>query len=411
MPKARFAPRSVLAFLFWSLVASLVPLSLAAQPRVPSTVSPGAHDRFDAVGDRCPTFSWSVVPGAVGYELALYALSDAVSEPSNGSPIEAPLARSLPILEHSIDAPATSWTPSLERCLHAVGSFGWAVRGRLASGAATDWSEPRLFELSDSARETDLEETLDLLERRLAADPSLADGLIDRLADRLADRLTDRVLDNVGWPVRQERSPAPRQVLTGTSEARPRPDQASADAIAGVPSSALAAGSIRIAGDFGFSTPRSGEVFVGAADFIPQSNVSGDTFSIDDGSLRFTAGSNPFTGDFVAPVRVPENASITSFQCKHKDTDVAFNQTFTAILKIRDIFGPALVSTGSTVSTSTTSTQNLVRTASGDNAGLPMSVDSLKAPFITLSLSQTGISPGLFFLGCTVVFTVEALQP
>lgn len=251
MPKARFAPRSVLAFLFWSLVASLVPLSLAAQPRVPSTVSPGAHDRFDAVGDRCPTFSWSVVPGAVGYELALYALSDAVSEPSNGSPIEAPLARSLPILEHSIDAPATSWTPSLERCLHAVGSFGWAVRGRLASGAATDWSEPRLFELSDSARETDLEETLDLLERRLAADPSLADGLIDRLADRLADRLTDRVLDNVGWPVRQERSPAPRQVLTGTSEARPRPDQASADAIAGVPSSALAAGSIRIAGDSG----------------------------------------------------------------------------------------------------------------------------------------------------------------
>lgn len=37
----------------------------------PIAVSPGAEARFAGVSSACPTFSWTVVPDAAGYELVV----------------------------------------------------------------------------------------------------------------------------------------------------------------------------------------------------------------------------------------------------------------------------------------------------------------------------------------------------
>ncbi|MFP3941050.1 MAG: tail fiber domain-containing protein [Thermoanaerobaculia bacterium] len=122
-----------------------------ASARAPEPVSPAG-----AVGERCPTFSWSGVPGAPGYELVVYRVAEDVAEE--------------PLLVARVPGGATAWTPGGD-CLEAGGSYAWTLRvvGEAADGAgAEDWSEPALFRVSAAPSPDELEEALATLRRYLA---------------------------------------------------------------------------------------------------------------------------------------------------------------------------------------------------------------------------------------------------
>lgn len=100
----------------------------------PVAVSPGTDRGAGiAISDRCPTFSWSGVEGAVSYELTLYR----VGEGGLGA---------RPIFTERIAASAFSWTPSLAGCLDAGDRYAWSVRAALEKGYS-EWSEPSLFQV------------------------------------------------------------------------------------------------------------------------------------------------------------------------------------------------------------------------------------------------------------------------
>lgn len=123
----------------------------AAYAEAPEPVSP-----VGAVGERCPTFSWSAVPGAPGYELVVYQVAEDVAEE--------------PLLTARLPGGATAWTPGAD-CLEAGGNYAWSLRvlgGDAGAGGEGGWSEPVLFEVSAAPSPDGVEEALATLRRYLS---------------------------------------------------------------------------------------------------------------------------------------------------------------------------------------------------------------------------------------------------
>lgn len=105
---------------------------------VPEAVSPGHKAGVARVGDVCPTFSWTAVPGAEWYELVAHVIGVAKGE-------------SREVLRQELPGGATSWTPSLEACLERSRRYAWSVRAK-GDGGVTEWSAPSLFQVQTAER-------------------------------------------------------------------------------------------------------------------------------------------------------------------------------------------------------------------------------------------------------------------
>ena len=114
------------------LTVLVLTVTTAARAReIPVTVSPGSPTEVVVVESRCPTFSWSAVPEAKGYELVVYRLA-------GGSEAAAPA------ILRTVPAGVSSWTPSLKECLIKGKGYAWSIRA-LDSSGESEWSSPSLF--------------------------------------------------------------------------------------------------------------------------------------------------------------------------------------------------------------------------------------------------------------------------
>lgn len=123
----------------------------ASAGRNPLAVSPGDPSGMALVEARCPTFSWAAVEGSESYELVVYRV-----EPQG--------ADAEPVLEETLPAGVTSWTPSLDRCLERSGRYAWSVRAKGQDGL-TEWSAAALFQVASGPSE--LEQILEIVQRYL----------------------------------------------------------------------------------------------------------------------------------------------------------------------------------------------------------------------------------------------------
>ncbi len=130
-------------------------LLLAAAPLVgapdrPQAVSPGTAVTPSRLADSCPTFSWSGVPGATSYELALYRVA-------GRGELET-------VFEVQVPGDARAWTPSASHCPASDASYAWAVRaiGEEGNGA---WSEALLFDTAGTPSDDEVRRALRVLRR------------------------------------------------------------------------------------------------------------------------------------------------------------------------------------------------------------------------------------------------------
>lgn len=127
---------------------ALIALSSTASPSPaeastsPIALSPGG-ERFEEVASACPTFSWTAISEAAGYELVAYRTDE------DGS-----IATQEPVLRLALPGGASSWTPSAQHCLAPGEHFAWLVRALKADGSG-GWSEAKLFRVP--SRPSDLE--------------------------------------------------------------------------------------------------------------------------------------------------------------------------------------------------------------------------------------------------------------
>jgi hypothetical protein len=137
---------------------------------VPQAVSPGLDQGIAHVADVCPTFSWSGIRGARAYELVVYEADVA----------EGQVAR--PVVSIRVPGAASSWTPSVGRCLARGSRYAWFVRA-VGLEKLGKWSEGRVFEVAAAPTVTEVEQALELLQRYLEAGELAALPLGEAAAD------------------------------------------------------------------------------------------------------------------------------------------------------------------------------------------------------------------------------------
>lgn len=143
----RFRQSLIIGLSFWSAVATT---SLAGPP---DAVSPGSPDRVLAISGLCPTFSWSGSESARFHELVVFELEEEGGEPAE-------------ILRLKISGGASTWTPSLDRCLEHSGRYGWSVRS-VGERDVSEWSEPSLFEVAAAPSRDEVRQALEVLRLHL----------------------------------------------------------------------------------------------------------------------------------------------------------------------------------------------------------------------------------------------------
>lgn len=157
----------------------------------PATVSPGRTDEWTVVEGRCPSFSWTLLPEASAVELAVFALSP------NADPSLSHLAEAELVLFERLPGAASSWTPSLDRCLQPGERYAWSVRsaqereqgGALenAGGDASDsagWSAPRFLEVSRGPSFQEVEAAINVLLRHRETESGESRSSDDRSSAR-----------------------------------------------------------------------------------------------------------------------------------------------------------------------------------------------------------------------------------
>ena len=140
MATPRFA-----AWCFLGLMAvSTAGLAEEPSPRAgrgPILVSPGGGDREGQVATSSPTFSWTKVAGAIGYDLVLYALGDQGAEVRTNEPAQ----------QARLPAGTYSWTPDLRDEL-SPGRYAWRVGAILPGGREVRWAELATFRLAAATK-------------------------------------------------------------------------------------------------------------------------------------------------------------------------------------------------------------------------------------------------------------------
>ena len=104
-----------------ALSAAFVSAGAAMAAEGPIPVSPGGVAGAAVVEARCPTFQWAGVPGARGYELAVFRLAD--DETDDG-------AEPVLVNRASVSGDARGFTPSSADCLERGGATPGASRQR-----------------------------------------------------------------------------------------------------------------------------------------------------------------------------------------------------------------------------------------------------------------------------------------
>ena len=153
-------PRSRSARFAFALAGALALAAPAAAQVLP--VSPGVPGHLADAAGACPTFAWSGVEGAVGYELAVVD----VSTPQ----------RPVTVLSQRIAGAALGWTPPRGECLEPGRTYEWRVRAELDGAGPTAWSAPRAFRVPATPTAAEAAAALALLERWEAARSGTADA-------------------------------------------------------------------------------------------------------------------------------------------------------------------------------------------------------------------------------------------
>jgi hypothetical protein len=155
--RTAFVRRSSFAVVTVVALATGLPAGLWGQTPTdnkPRGVSPGSVNAAERLAGSCPTFSWSSVDDARGYELVLYQMTERGTLES--------------VLETTIEGDAHTWTPSLAHCPASGSQYAWAVRA-LSDEGTGGWSEPMLFSTAWEPTEDEVRQALLVLQRYLRA--------------------------------------------------------------------------------------------------------------------------------------------------------------------------------------------------------------------------------------------------
>jgi hypothetical protein len=261
---------------------SIFPLAvpvLGGELAVP--LSPGAERGMSQAGSRCPTFSWTTVDGAAGYEIVVYPLEENKAKARElGRP-----GSTEPQWRVRLPAGASSWTPSLSQCLEPGAEYAWSVRA-LGKGDKTSWSEPSLFQIGTQPSVTEVEDALWTL-RRYVRQGGAASS--DQTSDLAALASAGSVAGKAVASAPPADSAAEAQALTEESAAFRAESDAAVHGVVGISSNSAGGGLV-------------GENTQAGADLVLKG----------DGSTTFDAGFSETGITFSSPITITPTFDVSA---------------------------------------------------------------------------------------------------
>lgn len=164
--------------LFFGVLPLCVFISAAlvsAAPMRPVAVSPGAPQSVALIGQRCPSFSWGAVDGAISFEVVVYELPEGDEQTEEAAPV----------IQNTLPGTALSWTPPLDQCFEPGRAYVWFVLSEDELGES-EWSEGRYFKVDEAPTLEEVADAMRVLRSYLAESPSTAE-LLDSLDLRDAE--------------------------------------------------------------------------------------------------------------------------------------------------------------------------------------------------------------------------------
>jgi len=132
--------RQMVLAVILSLVFSVS--AVAQEPNSsPLLVSPGNESKIAVIEQDCPTFSWTTVDWATGYQVAVFE-----TEVDAKLTYEEIAAMKAPKLFREINGHASSWTPSATEQLSSGQNYLWYVKAIDQYGIGS-WSQGRRFKV------------------------------------------------------------------------------------------------------------------------------------------------------------------------------------------------------------------------------------------------------------------------
>ena len=159
--------------IFFFVIAFVV-ISANAQERRPVAISPASDSGIARVAESCPTFSWTGMEWATGYEVVVFETNG-----PNVLSYDEMTAISSPVLKREIRGRALAWTPSSDDRLSNGSMYMWYVQAVDGYGIGI-WSEGRMFKVELEVQFIGMEDTLrDSLRENGMSEEAIEDVLED----------------------------------------------------------------------------------------------------------------------------------------------------------------------------------------------------------------------------------------
>jgi hypothetical protein len=153
----------------------------------PVAVSPGADIGIAAVGETCPTFSWTAVDWAAAYNVVIFETSG-----PQVLALEEMNTIAIPILTKQIHGRSLSWTPSSNERLRNGGMYVWYVQAVDTYGTVVS-SEGKVFQVGMETRFIGMEETM--------GESLKEHGVSEEIIEEVLEDMKSEVREVVVWGV------------------------------------------------------------------------------------------------------------------------------------------------------------------------------------------------------------------
>ena len=156
----------------------------------PVTISPGTSQVVSSASECCPTFSWSAVKEADGYEIAVFVVDD----PGNLVPdilYDELMQLSEPVLSANIPAPALSWTPSRDQAFTPSQTYAWCIRSQKLNRPG-EWSDTAFFKIPETTI-TNLDDAVNKAVTDFLTEDETNLSFWSGLENRIEEIVTDKV--------------------------------------------------------------------------------------------------------------------------------------------------------------------------------------------------------------------------
>ncbi|HKI85403.1 MAG TPA: hypothetical protein VKA53_01535, partial [Thermoanaerobaculia bacterium] len=189
-----------------ALVAALMGSGTLSAETTPLAVSPGSASGTE-IAAACPTFSWSAVSGANGYQIVAYQVAKGTSPSTNPQELKQLWTVTLPGSVHI-------WTPPVGQCFAHGGRYAWAVRA-LVGTTPTNWSNANLFSVERAPSAEEVRAAIATLRRYLDAKETITKASVSSASasprpDATSARTLARPRHNTkekGKPIRTRQNP------------------------------------------------------------------------------------------------------------------------------------------------------------------------------------------------------------